>query len=201
MPRASRAFTLIEVLICILILAILTVLLFGSMKTLLATSRTTACIANLRSLSSAFAGFASDNRNCLPPAYYAGRSWVTHIWAYLDQGEYHVNGSKRVGPTYCAATTKTGLGIYKRDRATWRTDFCANSNVLSANQSRNTLASTPPRLVLLFDGGGGAFGSAYQGDVRASRRHNEKFNALFMDGHVETLNTFTNAHLNDWKKP
>lgn len=198
----TSAFTLIEILIAVGIIAVLVTMFIAGGPRMISSAHSAACASNLRGIQHAMISYSADHNNCLPPGYTGGVAWVEPVWPYLSQGEYAQQAGKRRGVTYCPSTTTIGQGIYKRDRATWRTDYEVNPNVLSSTASANNLATLPGRLVLSFDSGGGASGgSAVAGDSRASRRHNDCFNAVFVDGHVELLATFTTGHTNDWKKP
>lgn len=199
----TSAFTLIEILIVVGIIAVLAMMLLVGGPRMIASAHSAACVSNLRGIQQALISYAADHNNCLPPGYASSVAWVKPAWPYFGQGEYATEAVKgRRGITYCPATKVNGSGIYRMDRATWRTDYEVNPNVMSPTESSNNLATIPGRLVLGFDSGGGASGSsAVSGDARASARHNDCFNALFVDGHVELLSTFTTGHSNDWKKP
>lgn len=198
------AFTLIEILIAVGIIAVLVTMLLVTGPRIIASTHGAACASNLRGIHQALSLYAAENNNCLPPALASGTTWVLPLWPYLSQGNYATEASKRRGVTYCPATIMAprGTGIYRRDRATWRTDYNVNPHIMSVTESANNLATISGQLVLAFDGGGGASGnSAVNGDSTASKRHNGRFNVLFMDGHVEMLTTFTNEHSNNFRKP
>jgi prepilin-type processing-associated H-X9-DG protein len=198
----TSAFTLVEILTGVAIIAVLASLLLAGGSRMLERTRSAACIANLRQIHVALLAYAAEHNNCLPPAYASSVAWVRTAWPYFGQGEYAREAVKRRGITYCPATKINGTGIFKRDRATWRTDYEVNPNVMSTTQSANNLATMPGKLVMFFDSGGGASGSsATSAQSRASARHNSNFNVLFVDGHAETLNTFTNTTTDNWKKP
>lgn len=201
MPGPS-AFTLIEILIVVAIITVLAALLFTGGQRMLGRAHGAACISNLKQIHVGLLTYAADHNNCLPPGYVPTTKvpWVIPAWPYFGQGE-PVAPKGRRGITYCPATKVNGTGIYKMDRAGWRTDYEVNPNAMSSTESANNLSTIPGKMVMFFDSGGGASGlSAPSAQSRASARHNGEFNVLFVDGHAETLNTFTNTTADNWKK-
>lgn len=63
----SRAFTLVELLVVIGIIAILVAILLPALNKARAMAQTTACAANLRQIGFGFQTYRSDWNNCLPP--------------------------------------------------------------------------------------------------------------------------------------
>ncbi len=62
----SRAFTLVELLVCIGIIAMMIGILLPALNRARESSHRTACLANLRTLGQAMLMYANDNRDCLP---------------------------------------------------------------------------------------------------------------------------------------
>lgn len=189
-------FTLLEILAVCVVISILAVLLVPQMERMIEAANRASCVVNQRSVHGVLGSYAADNRNCFPPGIAAGITWVGPVAPYLSTTPNALNGRKS-GITYCPSTKMAGEGIYKRDRGTWRTDYNVNGNVMSATEAANTLASTPVKLVLVYDGGGAARGSA--ADAKESLRHSGHFNVTFVDGHCELLTTFDD-HKDYWKK-
>jgi len=194
LPGNSRlAFTLVEVLGALAIVVVLAVLLISGITRAVETAQRSGCQARMRNIHIAVSSYASDHNNCLPAALADSQAWPGRIASYLSRPI-----TKLDGETYCPATSVRKRDQFQRDRATWRTDYTVNGNAMSNTESQNQVTSLSGKMVLLYDGGGGSRGSA--GDARETARHFEKFNVIFIDGHIETLGTF-DEHKDNWKKP
>lgn len=71
---ARRAFTLVELLVVIGIIAILIAILLPTISSANKQAKTTACAATLRSLGQALAGYANENKGYYPYGYYVANS-------------------------------------------------------------------------------------------------------------------------------
>ncbi len=69
-PHPKRAFTLIEILVCIAVIAILMGLIFPIIRRAREAAREVVCQSNLRQLLAAFRVFASDHDDQLPGGYW-----------------------------------------------------------------------------------------------------------------------------------
>ncbi len=194
-PRPHcNAFTVIELLWIVAICAILAVLLMSGLGHVREVVARTACQQTQRSLHVYFMAYAQDHQGCLPAGYDSGKQpWVERIKVYFSGPV-----DKKVGDAYCPSTRTSHSDIlFQRDRATWRTDYNVNSNVLTPVEEDNRVSQISPRLVLLYDGGGGARVSG--SDAKATARHGGAFNILFVDGHVEVAKAF-DANYHRWKR-
>lgn len=191
--NSKLAFTLVELLGVIAIVAILVVLLTSGINRAVDTAQRSGCQARMRNIHVALHSYASDYNNCLPAALAGGQAWPGKIGPYLSHPITKIDGE-----TYCPATSVQKLDLFRRDRATWRTDYTVNGNAMSNTESQNQLSTLSARMVLLYDGGGGARLS--ESDARETARHLAKFNVIFIDGHIETLGTF-DEHKKSWKRP
>ena len=81
-PRRAEAFTLVELLIVIAIIAILAALLLPAFARAKELSRRTACSQNLRQLSLALALYATDNRDVLPLPQQRSGHWSEQLRRY-----------------------------------------------------------------------------------------------------------------------
>lgn len=178
----KAAFTLIEMLVVIAILAILAALLFPATKYAIEISQRAACAAVQRNLHTLLFQYAADHNNCLP-AGYSGTPWVTP----LDKGNYLAPHGKYTGEAYCPSTKVSvpSDSPYRRDKTGWKTDYNVNGIVMSSTESKNNLMTISGASVLLYDGGGSA---PVGGDAKKEiRRHvgESCLNVIYVDGHVE----------------
>ncbi len=112
------AFTLVELLVVVAIIAILTAMLLPALRRAKENAKTAVCLSNLRQVGLAIHSFAVDNDGLLPRAnvdtnyttaqwqfYAPGTQWDAQIWSYLGIGTAIVdiyNGpSKTPTPLFC----------------------------------------------------------------------------------------------------
>ena len=90
--RCSRAqlragFTLVEMLVVMVVIALLAYLAFGAARSAIRSSQTTGSLSNMRQLTGALLAFAADNNNKLPDYRYPNvnfaYSWDLQIFPYL----------------------------------------------------------------------------------------------------------------------
>ncbi len=96
------AFTLIELLAALAIVATLAALVLGTVETIRERASKVQCMANMRALYSGFSLYAADNkqavaRQSLPSS---ARHWHRNIWPYLDPSGTWENW----GDAYAAAS-------------------------------------------------------------------------------------------------
>lgn len=83
-----RAFTMVELLVTIAIIAILIALILPSLSGARENSRTLKCAANTRSLAQAIAVYSNDHRGRMPPAYVAAdTASALPAWALRQPGD------------------------------------------------------------------------------------------------------------------
>ncbi len=86
-----RAFTLVEMMVVIGLVALLSTLAFSGFRTAISMSRSTKCVSNQRQLGVGIFLYVADNNNFLPPAYISGNNnpdnnWYYAIYPYLSGG-------------------------------------------------------------------------------------------------------------------
>src|SRR3954452_12969436 len=73
MPESNRrAFTLVELLVVIGIIAVLIGILLPALNRAREAAKSTACLSNIRQLSVAFVMYANENKGCLPASSRGG---------------------------------------------------------------------------------------------------------------------------------
>ena len=96
--RGSSAFTLIELLLVLAVIAVLTVLIFGAFARVTEHVGKAECIANLKQIGSAVAAYAGDHNGAFPrggwgdggalpmdPPATDGVGWLTDIYPYVGR--------------------------------------------------------------------------------------------------------------------
>lgn len=91
----TRAFTLMELLVVIGVIAVLGAIIFPVYRRVTASGRATACISNLRQLSVALQGYLTDHNNTMP-VLKAGREKVTDDVPVIDNTLDRYAGDTRV---------------------------------------------------------------------------------------------------------
>lgn len=214
--RRNLAFTLIELLTVITIVAILGVLSLGAIQWANASARSSACQSNLRQIGTALQLFASENNGCLPAvtlkAADAGTSgdlpWTKQLGPYLPQRSSSATAPENAVFACPAADYRD---VAKSDLT--RT-YCATSAMIHYDTSGSASTSQPRRLTAISDpvntivvaeGRQAAAGVWYcsslvwwsqaNGDLGSGLpdkgyldfRHVDRMNVLYVDGHVGTL--------------
>jgi prepilin-type N-terminal cleavage/methylation domain-containing protein/prepilin-type processing-associated H-X9-DG protein len=199
--RASRAFTLVELLVVIGIIAILAALLLSVLARLRATSQTATCQINLRQWGTATHAFAADHDDLLPPEGKptptetdlntpAFKGWYIQLPEQINLPPY------RDMPWRTNWTLPPGNSIWicpangRRCNASTKTNnlfhYCLNIHVNGTGDANHQIAMAsvrcPSQVVWLFDNGGLA-AVAQQNNVH-SNLHNQGAQFLFLDSHV-----------------
>jgi prepilin-type processing-associated H-X9-DG protein/prepilin-type N-terminal cleavage/methylation domain-containing protein len=171
--KKTIAFTLIEVLVVITIIAVLTACLVPTFMTMRERSRQLQCASNLKQLGVAFYLYADEHDGIYPKAWdvSTGLRWNDELLRYLSS----VDAGKRVlvCPT-ARADAFEDWSVYKKNG--WQADPAVwyDSHV-----------------ILVFDGvqnGAAAADSSTYMD-HFTNRHSGVANYLFGDGHVEAMNS------------
>lgn len=186
--RPERGFTLIEVLVAIVIIAVLAMLILPGIKGVLQRSEEARCAGNLRQIGAAAFLYVGDNNGYLPGSRELGKNWKDLLSPYVDVSKLACPTYKKAG--YFSTTPPSTyswnifLGFYYGVTGTW-------------TYHPRTLASVPRPAFesMVVDATGrkaNDMNEYYQNnygdpdsDHTCPALHRSGFNVLFIDGHVE----------------
>jgi prepilin-type N-terminal cleavage/methylation domain-containing protein/prepilin-type processing-associated H-X9-DG protein len=194
-----RAFTLIEILVVIGVLALLAALLFPVFAQARARTRQTACASNLRQLGQAMALYSSDFER-FPRGLDPADKYTPQIWQFFPGGLQIMNETPllpEVMKPYvndqrlwqCAADTgfdvsdTTGLALDARPTcyAKFGMSYFYRTELMLREKAAEDL-QFPAQTHVLADGAG-----AWHGSNWLNRSEGRRYNVLFADGHVKGL--------------
>jgi len=182
-----RGLTLIEILVVISITAVLAALLLPALRNTRKAATGTLCVANLRQIYQISANWAVDNDGYVPQG-----QW------YVDNLPSQYNNLTRYGLTKkltlcpAAGLQSPTYGINSR-LVTGGSSQWGPGDVYYWSHGKYKLALLSPRTILFAETGkqpwSGQAGAYIAAPDYAAAPHFNKGNALFADGHVETLGT------------
>jgi prepilin-type N-terminal cleavage/methylation domain-containing protein/prepilin-type processing-associated H-X9-DG protein len=187
----KRAFTLVELLVTIAIIAILASLLLPTLTRVKAQARATSCLNNLKQFGLALHEYAADNDDYFPPegtgtslnseiGWYIALPKQMHVPTYNDMA-WRTNPAVALTPSVLVCPSNTN-----RSNGFELFHYCMNEHIdgTGAGDKRTRLTSIPRQseVVFLFDNGGRA-ARAQQNNVHTNL-HSAGANISFVDGHV-----------------
>lgn len=216
LPTRS-AFTLVEILVTISIIATLAALLFPAIEQVKTAGSRSKCIANLKQMGIAIQLYANDNNGELPYAKTAGsrKVWTDLIASYA--GSTEGNWRTPIGVMECPMAGKDGRQItwgrgyamndnpgfpdivpesWKRN---WEESWCARAGESSPRRFKLAEISHPTKRFLIGDGltwdiGVDDLPANFSEDAMRSNnfaaidRHGKgRSNVLFFDGHAASV--------------
>jgi prepilin-type N-terminal cleavage/methylation domain-containing protein/prepilin-type processing-associated H-X9-DG protein len=188
-PRA-RAFTLLELLSSIAIVAVLTALLVPTSKRVIDSGKSTKCASNLRQIGLGLNAYAADHDDFYPPVVMNPVGWkywdMDAIWEY-------VSGQASSATVNYYTTYKTSVFFCPSSDPKKNCSYGMNvmfpSGVKNYYEPRKrTQISKPASCLLLGEGTNHAVDSWWSTSVGQPMTfpHGERQNLLFADLHVET---------------
>lgn len=213
---ARSGFTLIELLTVVAIIGVLAGLVVAIIPNVLRNARQTQCVSNLRQIGMAMNLYASENKGIYPAASTGTpqpngsttyQSWWIVIGSYLDR-HYSVGNEVQNQVFRCPSAQTTF------DPVTPRRTYALNAEG-GAETVPNRIVSNskPARTLFVIDGakeGAGPdsytrfrYTAAPKINLAADARHGGRFEALFLDGHVASLDPADPAipeYVTNWGK-
>jgi prepilin-type N-terminal cleavage/methylation domain-containing protein/prepilin-type processing-associated H-X9-DG protein len=197
--KTRRGFTLIELLVVIAIIAILAAILFPVFARAREKARQSSCQSNLKQIGIAWTMYAQDYDEryprgsgyiaCGTPADPPGTNTI-----YGLQGEWYLTCAPYIKNEQifnCPSSPYTNFNSGNTTGGTFGVGYTRNSNI---NATAIATIPEPAYTLCLVDGRNNYFRWICPGDTTtnygwSNTRHNDGFNALFLDGHVKWLKT------------
>ena len=216
-PFCARAFSLVELLVVVAILALLAALLLPALGQARETAKRTTCLSNLRQMAIAANAYTYDNNNQFPVAYYSAATptqSITYCWDLTTVS--NADGTTQVIPGLLWRTSDpariqqcpsfTGAANFLNDPFTgynYNTSYIGHgADEAIPDPVRIASLSHPSSTALFGDGQWVAGADKFMrapfpnpGDATFSGRfggtqgfrHQSKTNVAFGDGHGESL--------------
>ena len=201
--RPARCYSLVEMLVTVAIIAILVALLFPTISAGLRIAKDTKCKQNLKQLNMAYLAFAQDNDgNVLSDVPV---DWTRLIQPYIGYPNF-ISTLPRI--LCCPSVTNRPSALW------WQPDYGGNlhgaiysTNLVTTAGSKWLWQTHPGEVISFLDWiPGWRFARSFEfarvndpgQDKSKVYRHNGKLNAVFLDGHIESIaypisTVYTNA--------
>lgn len=189
--RRQHGFTLIELLVVISIIAVLAAMLLPAISTVRSLARSTTCQSQLRQVGAAYVTYASESEGLIPDAVAFGGGLTTIHWTARVATQLELDTSKR-SLLSCPSWNpepgwwsnfgygvNTNLNRPDMPNQTNRYDYGATS-IDMVHFALDRISHKASRLLI-------ADASDYHVGAVALQRHAGRCNALFVDGHVQSL--------------
>jgi prepilin-type N-terminal cleavage/methylation domain-containing protein/prepilin-type processing-associated H-X9-DG protein len=213
--NCSRGFTLLELFVVIVVIAILASIAYPALLGALERAKVTKDMNNLRQVGIAAQLYMNDNDGAL---FSTTGSWMTQLcpkytaaWG-IFQSPFDTRAPSESGtappavsPISYGVNGRPGLIGMSADKITKPTIFIlfAPAQAAGATVTFQGLATDVPGATVLGNGGGTATSTPGGGATLGTQNNRTRINALFADLHVETMpwTTFTNNAANPPSDP
>ena len=205
-PRNNRAFTLVEILAVVAILALLAAVMLPAYGRMQQNAGAVRCASNLRQISSYFNHFAGDNNGCLPASQVpGGKLWYQELTPYFKFVDVPTINQPDVKTFVCPQSNFP----QRSDRNAMGLSYGYNQRFLQKQWRPVEMTRPLSRIILLAErwasntpdpngrrGGadaGWAVNPPYAavpntgGNACLRVKHGKSSNYLFLDGHIERL--------------
>lgn len=187
-------FTLVELLVVILVIAILAALLFPVGQWAIRAAQDSKCKQNLRNLYDAYRSYSLDNDGNTLLDGTSPNEWTRLIQPYIGHPVFTSTLPKAL---YCpSAESKPNAGYYQPDYAA-NTHGGVHDSLYTTTGAKKLVGQERPSQTIIFLDWipGWRFARVFEfaqvnnpaQDKDRVFRHNRKLNAVFGDGHVESL--------------
>lgn len=194
MPPVRHAFTLIEMLVVVSIIAVLAALLLPAIGLVRDTAKQIRCGSALRQVAMAFHGYAGDNDGLLPwvkeQATGVNVLWATRLKPYVGDPEATADNKGNLGvltgcPSYTTAYNSGQLGYamnHLLDRPkSWRSNWMVDWNLANFSEFPLAQVRNQSTRALVFDHANQFYDGAY------AFRHRGRCPVAFIDMHVAAI--------------
>jgi prepilin-type processing-associated H-X9-DG protein/prepilin-type N-terminal cleavage/methylation domain-containing protein len=138
-PSLTSAFTLLELLVVIGIIALLISILLPALGRAREAANQTKCLSNLRNLGSAFMAYVNDNKGTFPASAVAG-STLTYDFIYWDQARFPQIATAGIAPYLNITPTNYAIMLCPSDDPTYR--FRGGSNPYPFSYTMNWMTTS-----------------------------------------------------------
>ena len=226
MPSRHRqaAFTLIELLVVIAIIAVLAAIAVPAYSGMMAGSKASKCLSNMRQIGVAMIGYTGENNGAFPVDPTGENSWAKYLGPYFPTREGADVGTVKDAVFRCPAETNLPPSDFQNSVNHYIATYAIfKGNNQQSGANRLVAVQNPSQTLLLVDGrlnpannsgyncNTACTHNAYNSDCGQSdptkttsvafRHKNIAMNALYVDGHVGTISwsSRTNVTKPNWQ--